>query len=62
LQREAFTYLVEFDFRYSNRDYSHAEIAVKRIFGRRLTYRRPNSKNDAAPNEEACEAPFDLAQ
>jgi ISXO2 transposase-like protein len=48
-------YLAEFDFRYSNRaalgvdDYSRAEIAAKGIVGKRLTYRRPNSKNDAAP-------------
>jgi hypothetical protein len=48
-------YLAEFDFRYSNRaalgvdDYSPAEIAAKGIVGRRLTYRRPNSKNTAPP-------------
>ncbi|MET4067045.1 hypothetical protein ABID58_001828 [Bradyrhizobium sp. S3.2.6] len=43
-------YLAGFDFRYSNRvalgvdDYAHAEIAAKGIVGKRLTYRRPNSK------------------
>jgi|tagenome__1003787_1003787.scaffolds.fasta_scaffold20953784_4 transposase-like protein len=48
-------YLAEFDFRYSNRiavgvdDYRRAEIAAKGIVGKRLTYRRPNSKNQAAP-------------
>ena len=44
-------YLSEFDFRYSNRaalgvdDYTRAEIAAKGIVGKRLTYRRPNSKH-----------------
>jgi hypothetical protein len=48
--------LSEFDFRYSNRaalgidDYARAEIAAKGIIGKRLTYRRPNSKKEAAPN------------
>jgi hypothetical protein len=48
-------YLAEYDFRYSNcaalgvDDYSRAEIAAKGIVGKRLTYRRPNSKNQAAP-------------
>jgi transposase-like protein len=49
-------YLAEFDFRYSNRiavgvdDYRRAEIAAKGIVGKRLTYRRPHSKTNAAPN------------
>ncbi|MBR0975576.1 IS1595 family transposase [Bradyrhizobium japonicum] len=49
-------YLAEFDFRYSNRsalgvnDYERAETMAKGIVGKRLTYRRPNSKKDAAPN------------
>jgi transposase-like protein len=48
-------YLAEYDFRYSNRaalgvdDYSRAEIAAKGIVGKRLTYRRPNRKNETAP-------------
>ncbi|MDI3566573.1 IS1595 family transposase [Bradyrhizobium sp. Arg816] len=49
-------YLAEFDFRYSNRtalgvdDYTRAEIAAKGIVGKRLTYRRPNSKKDTPSN------------
>ena len=38
-------YLHEFDFRYSHRkieDHERAEIALKGIEGKRLTYRRPN--------------------
>ncbi len=44
-------YLAEYDFRYSNRaalgidDYTRAEIAVKGIVGKRLTYRRPDQKD-----------------
>lgn len=43
-------YLAEFDFRYNNRsalgvnDYIRAEIAAMGIKGKRLTYRRPDSK------------------
>ncbi len=43
-------YLAEYDFRYSNRaalgidDYTRAEIAAKGIVGKRLTYRRPDTK------------------
>jgi len=42
--------LAEYDFRYSNRaalgidDYTRAEIAAKGIVGKRLTYRRPDTK------------------
>lgn len=49
-------YLAEFDFRYSNRsalgvnDYERAELMAKGIVGKRLTYRRPNGKADAASN------------
>lgn len=37
-------YLAEFDFRYSHKDISdreRADIALKGIAGKRLTYRRP---------------------
>jgi hypothetical protein len=42
-------YLSEFDFRYSNRialgvdDVARADIALKRIVGKRLTYRTPHN-------------------
>jgi len=48
-------YLAEFDFRYSNRsklgvdDATRAALLATGIKGKRLTYRRPNSKNQAAP-------------
>ena len=48
-------YLAEFDFRYSNRtalgvdDASRAGLLAHGIKGKRLTYRRPNRKNQAAP-------------
>lgn len=44
-------YLAEFDFRYNNRialgvdDTDRANELAKGIVGKRLTYRRPNSKN-----------------
>jgi hypothetical protein len=49
-------YLAEYDFRYNNRaalgvdDAMRAEIAVKGIVGKRLTYRRPNGKGHSASN------------
>jgi hypothetical protein len=49
-------YLAEFDFRYNNRvahgvdDYMRAEIAVKGIVGKRLTYRRAKGKSHANRN------------
>jgi transposase-like protein len=47
-------YLAEYDFRYSHRaklgysDADRAELAAKGIVGKRLTYRRPNRKGNAA--------------
>jgi hypothetical protein len=44
-------YLAEFDFRYNNRaslgvsDVARAETLAKSIVGKRLTYRRPDSKD-----------------
>jgi len=49
-------YLAEFDFRYSNRvalgfnDEDRAAKLAVGIKGKRLTYRRPHSKSNAAPN------------
>ena len=49
-------YLAEFDFRHNNRvalgvnDIERADQLAKGIVGKRLTYRRPNGKNNAAPN------------
>jgi hypothetical protein len=47
-------YLTEFDFRYSNRaklgvnDAQRAELAIKGIEGKRLTYRRTNQRQQSA--------------
>ena len=44
-------YLNEFDFRYSNRkitDAERAEIALKGIEGKRLTYRRTHQRQPSA--------------
>jgi hypothetical protein len=46
-------YLAEFDFRYNNRialgtdDTNRREKALVGIYGKRLTYRRPNEAKDA---------------
>ena len=48
-------YLAEFDFRHNNRialgvdDGERANQLAKGILGKRLTYRRPNRKNEVAP-------------
>jgi hypothetical protein len=50
-------YLVEFDFRYSNRialgvnDADRATFVAKGLVGKRLTYRRPHDKGGGAPLE-----------
>jgi transposase-like protein len=49
-------YLAEFDFRHNNRialgvdDAARATLLANGIKGKRLTYRRPNGKGDAAPH------------
>ena len=57
-------YVTEFDFRFSHRtklgytDQERAEIALKRIAGKRLTYRRPNgTKKAEATQDSALVAP-----
>jgi transposase-like protein len=53
-KRHLHRYAAEFDFRYSNRvalgvdDQERAEIALRGIVGRRLTYRQPDLRSQAA--------------